>query len=74
MLDWKLRKGAIGGQKVLHTSADYQDDLVTIAVSSTGMGPVISTPKSPIQTLIFSISSARRFTSKSNVASFSRTN
>ena len=24
MLDWKIRKGAIDGQKVLHTRADYQ--------------------------------------------------
>ena len=24
MLDWKLRKGALDGQKVLHRGADYQ--------------------------------------------------
>jgi len=24
MLDWRLRKGAIDGQEVLHTGADYQ--------------------------------------------------
>ena len=24
MLDWKLRKGALDGQKVLHAGADYQ--------------------------------------------------
>ena len=56
MLDWKLRKGAIDGQKGLHTRADYQDDLVTMAASSTGMDPVISTPQPSIQTLIFSFS------------------
>ena len=27
MLDWKLRKGVLNGQKVLHARADYQDDL-----------------------------------------------
>ena len=24
MLDWKIRKGALDGQKVLHTGEDYQ--------------------------------------------------
>ena len=24
MLDWKLRKGALNGEKILHAGADYQ--------------------------------------------------
>ena len=24
MLDWKLRKGALNGEKILHSGADYQ--------------------------------------------------
>jgi len=44
MLDWKLRKGAIDGQKGLHTRADYQDDLVTIAASSTELRDIDGNP------------------------------
>ena len=55
MLDWKLRKGVIDSQKVLHTRADYQDDLVTTSAASIGTVPVISTLWPSIQTLIFSI-------------------
>ncbi len=66
-------KGVNHGQEIAFSGADYQDDVVTTSESSTGMVPVISTFESSTQILIFSISSARRFISKSKLVSFSRT-
>jgi hypothetical protein len=37
------QKGGINGQEELHSGTDYQDDVVTMAASSTGIDPVIST-------------------------------
>ncbi len=66
-------KGVNHGQEGIQTGADHQDDVVTTSESSTGMVPVISTFESSTQILIFSISNARRFISKSKSVSFSRT-
>ncbi len=49
---------------------DYQDCVVTIASSVTGIMPVISTLWPSSHTWIFSISRAKRFVSKSSVVSF----
>jgi len=32
MLDWKLRKGALNGEEILHAGADYQDNVVTTSL------------------------------------------
>jgi hypothetical protein len=49
----------------IYSGTDHQDDLVTTIESSASIVPVISTLWPSSQTLILSISSARRFISKS---------